>query len=176
MFCHSSLDEHVSTTTAGRLRAVIGTPCFPFSVSQQQGSSTFTALQLASDLLIAEPEIHTILIVAAEKWCPPFSRWTEQGIVQGDAAGAILVERSGPTSYGLLVIDARASRLHRFATPAPLSSLDIRRDWLLALRSTSLVPSLMPSHDCIAALAWICNLLDRIRRPLRLRSWSARLT
>lgn len=136
MFCHSSLDEHVSTTTAGRLRAVIGTPCFPFSVSQQQGSSTFTALQLASDLLIAEPEIHTILIVAAEKWCPPFSRWTEQGIVQGDAAGAILVERSGPTSCGLLVIDARASRLHRFATPAPLSSLDIRRDWLLALRST----------------------------------------
>ncbi|WP_230957906.1 3-oxoacyl-ACP synthase [Burkholderia diffusa] len=136
MFCHSSLNEHVSTTTAGRLRAVIGTPCFPFSVSQQQGASTFTALQLASDLLIAEPEIRTILIVAAEKWCPPFSRWTNQGIVQGDAAGAILVERSGPTSCGLVVIDARASRLHRFATPAPLSSLDIRTDWLPALRST----------------------------------------
>lgn len=136
MFCHSSLNEHVSTTTAGRLRAVIGTPCFPFSISQQQGASTFTALQLASDLLIAEPEIHTILIVAAEKWCPPFSRWTDQGIVQGDAAGAILVERTRPTSCGLVVIDARASRLHRFATPAPLSSLDIRTDWVPALRST----------------------------------------
>ncbi|MDS0862937.1 3-oxoacyl-ACP synthase, partial [Burkholderia pseudomultivorans] len=34
MFCHSSLNEHVSTTTAGRLRAVINTPCFAFSVSQ----------------------------------------------------------------------------------------------------------------------------------------------
>ncbi|KWH00961.1 hypothetical protein WL94_36295 [Burkholderia cepacia] len=136
MFCHSSLNEHVSTTIAGRLRAVIGAPCFPFSVSQQQGASTFTALQLASDLLIAEPEIYTILIVAAEKWCPPFSRWTDQGIVQGDAAGAILVERSRPTSCGLMVIDSRASRLHRFATPAPLSSLDIRTDWLPALRST----------------------------------------
>ncbi|KVA49486.1 hypothetical protein WI47_18040 [Burkholderia cepacia] len=136
MFCHSSLNEHVSTTTAGRLRAVIGTPCFPFSISQQQGASTFTALQLASDLLIAEPEIHTILIVAAEKWCPPFPRWTDQGIVQGDAAGAILVERSRPASCGLVVIDARASRLHRFAPPVALSSLDIRTDWVPALQST----------------------------------------
>ncbi|AOK19195.1 hypothetical protein WL51_23045 [Burkholderia ubonensis] len=136
MFCHSSLNEHVSTTTAGRLRAVIGAPCFPFSISQQQGASTFTALQLASDLLIAEPEIHTILIVAAENWRPPFSRWTDQGIVQGDAAGAILIERSGPASCGLMVIDARASRLRRLATPASLSSLDIGTDWLAALRST----------------------------------------
>ncbi|WP_254603624.1 3-oxoacyl-ACP synthase [Burkholderia lata] len=136
MFCHSSLNEHVSTTTAGRLRAVIGTPCFPFSVSQQQGASTFTALQLASDLLIAERGINSILIVAAEKWCAPFSRWTDQGIVQGDAAGAILVERSGLASCGLMVIDARTNRLHRLATPAPLSSQDIRTDWVPALRST----------------------------------------
>lgn len=136
MFCHSSLNEHMSTTIAGRLRAVIGTPCFPFSISQQQGASTFTALQLAGDLLIAEPEIHTILIVAAEKWCPPFSRWTDQGIVQGDAAGAILVERSRPASCGLMVIDARASRLHRFSTPAPLTSPDIHTDWVPTLRST----------------------------------------
>ncbi|MBY4798920.1 MULTISPECIES: hypothetical protein [Burkholderia cepacia complex] len=136
MFCHSSLNEHVSTTTAGRLRAVIGAPCFPFAVSQQQGASTFTALQLASDLLIAEPDIRTILIVAAEKWCSPFSRWTDQGIVQGDAAGAILVERSGPAPCGLMVIDARASRLHRLATPAPLSNQAIRTDWVRALRST----------------------------------------
>ncbi|MDN7444404.1 3-oxoacyl-ACP synthase [Burkholderia cepacia] len=136
IFCHSSLNEHVSTTIAGRLRAVIGTPCFPFSISQQQGASTFTALQLASDLLIAEPEINTILVVAAEKWCSPFSRWTDQGIVQGDAASAILVERSRPASCGLVVIDARASRLHRFAPPAPLSSLDIRTDWVPALQST----------------------------------------
>ncbi|RQR25032.1 3-oxoacyl-ACP synthase [Burkholderia sp. Bp9142] len=136
MLCHSSLNEHVSTTTAGRLRAVIGAPCFPFAVSQQQGASTFTALQLASDLLIAEPEIHTILIVAAEKWCSPFSRWTDQGIVQGDAAGAILVERSGPASCGLVVIDARANRLHRLTTSAPLSNQAIRTDWVRALRST----------------------------------------
>ena len=135
IFCHSSLNEHVSTTIAGRLRAVIGTPCFPFSVSQQQGASTFTALQVAGDLLVAEPAIHTILIVAAEKWCRPFSRWTDQGIVQGDAAGALLVERSRPASCGLTVIDARASSLRRLSTLAALASSDIRTDWVPALRS-----------------------------------------
>ncbi|WP_175760187.1 3-oxoacyl-ACP synthase [Burkholderia anthina] len=145
MFCHSSLNEHVSTTTAGRLRAVIGAPCFPFAVSQQQGASIFTALQLASDLLIAEPEINTILIVAAEKWCAPFSRWTDQGIVQGDAAGAILVERSGPASCGMMVIDARASRLHRLATPALHSSQDIRTDLVPALRST--IDAILLRHE-----------------------------
>lgn len=57
MFCHSSLDEHVSTTIAGRLCAEVGTPCFPFSVSQQHGASPFTALRLAADLFVAEPDI-----------------------------------------------------------------------------------------------------------------------
>ncbi|WP_409364352.1 hypothetical protein [Burkholderia sp. Bp8990] len=122
MFCHSSLNEHVSTTTAGRLRAVIGTPCFPFSISQQQGASTFTALQLASDLLIAEPEIHTILIVAAEKWCSPFSRWTDQGIVQGDAAGAILVERS--RTVASLGLPARCLFTDNFARVAHVTVSD----------------------------------------------------
>jgi hypothetical protein len=58
------------------------------------------------------------------------------GIVQGDAAGAILVERAGPASYGLLVIDACASRLDRFRTHTPLSSQDIPTDWVPALRLT----------------------------------------
>jgi hypothetical protein len=107
-FCHSSLDEHVSTTVAGRLCAEAGTPCFPFSVSQQHGASPFTALRLASDLFVAEPAVHAILIVAAEKWCPPFSRMCGPGIVHGDAAGALLVERTGDATVGLHLLDAAA--------------------------------------------------------------------
>lgn len=107
-FCHSSLDEHVSTTVAGRLCAEVGTPCFPFSVSQQHGVSSFTALRLASDLLIAEPDVHTILIVAAEKWCPPFSRVCGPDMVHGDAAGALLVERTGHATGGLHLLDVAA--------------------------------------------------------------------
>ncbi|WP_090531890.1 3-oxoacyl-[acyl-carrier-protein] synthase III C-terminal domain-containing protein [Paraburkholderia sartisoli] len=108
MFCHSSLDEHVSTTTAGRLCAEAGTSCFPFSVSQQHGASVFTALRLAADLFIAEPDVHTILIVAAEKWCPPFSRLAGADLVHGDAAGALLVERSRHATAGLQLLDVAA--------------------------------------------------------------------
>jgi len=108
VFCHSSLDEHVSTTGAGRLCAEVGTPCFPFSVSQQHGVSPFTALRLAADLLVAESDIHTILVVAAEKWCPPFSRLCGPGIVHGDAAGALLVERTDHGTGGLQLLDAAA--------------------------------------------------------------------
>ncbi|SAL44567.1 3-oxoacyl-ACP synthase [Caballeronia sordidicola] len=104
-FCHSSLDEHVSTTVAGRLCAEVGTPCFAFSVSQQHGASPFTALRLASDLFIAEPDVHTILIVAAEKWSPPFSRLYGPDMVHGDAAGAVLVERTGGATGGLQLLD-----------------------------------------------------------------------
>ncbi|WP_454805992.1 3-oxoacyl-ACP synthase [Paraburkholderia fungorum] len=107
-FCHSSLDEHVSTTVAGRLCAEVGTPCFPFSLSQQHGASPFTALRLASDLFIAEPDVHTILIVAAEKWCPPFSRMCGPDMVHGDAAGALLVERTGHATGGLQLLDVAA--------------------------------------------------------------------
>lgn len=109
MFCHSTLDEHVSTTVAGRLCAEVGPPCFAFSVSQQHGASPFTALRLASDLLVAEPDICTILIVAAEKWYPPFSRICGSGIVHGDAAGALLVERTARETDGLHLLDV-ASR------------------------------------------------------------------
>lgn len=105
MFCHSTPDEHVSATVAGRLRAEVGPPCFAFSVSQQHGASPFTALRLASDLLVAEPDVHTILIVAAEKWYPPFSRVFGPCIVHGDAAGALLIERAGQGTNGLQLLN-----------------------------------------------------------------------
>lgn len=108
MFCHSTPDEHVSTTVAGRLCAEVGPPCFAFSVSEQHGASPFTALRLASDLLVAEPDVHAILIVAAEKWYPPFSRIWGPRIVHGDAAGGLLVERADQGTDGLHLLDAAA--------------------------------------------------------------------
>ncbi|MPV57739.1 3-oxoacyl-ACP synthase [Burkholderia sp. HI2761] len=107
VFCHSSVDEHVSTTTAGRLASVVGPPCFAFSISQQHGVSLFSALQLVRDLMVAESDVQCALIVAAEKWTPPFSRWTAQGSAQGDAAAAALLERATATTRGFRVMDAQ---------------------------------------------------------------------
>jgi len=122
-FCHSSLDERVSTTVAGRLCAEVGTRCFPFSISQQHGASPFTALRIACDLFVAEPDVHTILIVAAEQWRPPFSRTCGPGIVQGDAAGALLIERTQQGGSALQLLDAATWRVptdfRRRATGVP---------------------------------------------------------
>ncbi|ABE36322.1 3-oxoacyl-[acyl-carrier-protein] synthase III C-terminal domain-containing protein [Paraburkholderia xenovorans] len=139
VFCHSSLDEHVSTTVAGRLCAEVGTPCFPFSISQQHGVSPFTALRIASDLFIAEPDIHTILIVAAEKWRPPFSRMCGPGIVHGDAAGALLIERTHQGGTNLQLLDAATRHvpvdigIRASGIPdTPTSALTSMIDFLLA--------------------------------------------
>lgn len=110
IFCHCSVDEHISTTTAGRLASVVGapdSPCFSFSISQQGSTAPFTALRLAQDLFVAERDLHTILIVAAEKWVAPFSRHTGTGPLQGDAAAALLLERFDASTRGLHLIDAQ---------------------------------------------------------------------
>lgn len=144
MFCHSTPEEHVSTTTAGCLRAVLGAPCFPFSVSQQQGASPFTALQLARDLLIAERDVQTILIVAAEKWCPPFSRSTTWAMVQGDAAGALLVERLTGPPHGLGLIGTSTHHLRHHATSATAARDGIFTDWIPVLLAT--IDTLLDRH------------------------------
>jgi len=141
MFCHSSPDEHVSTTIAGRLCAEVGTQCFPFSLSQQHGVSPFTALRLASDLFVAEPDVHTILVVAAEKWCPPFSRICGPGIVHGDAAGALLVERTDHRTSGLQLLDAAARHVPVNICGRASASLDARTFALL-----SMIESLLARH------------------------------
>jgi 3-oxoacyl-[acyl-carrier-protein] synthase III len=145
MFCHSSLNEHVSTTTAGRLRAVLDTPCFPFSVSQQQGASFFTSLRLAMDLMVAEPAVCTILIVAAEKWCPPFSRWAGPWGLHGDAAGALLVERARAATHGLRLIDACTRTLGRFDPSQLYSPQGVHSIWAPALRS--MIDAMLARHD-----------------------------
>ncbi|MFM0487420.1 beta-ketoacyl-[acyl-carrier-protein] synthase family protein [Paraburkholderia graminis] len=141
MFCHGSLDEHVSTTTAGRLCAELGTPCFAFSVSQQHGASVFTALRLALDLLFAEPDLQTVLIIAAEKWYPPFSRLAGAGIVLGDAAGALLVERASHASVGLRLLDAETRRVITCPGRAASGAQD---SWAVTLAAT--IESLLARH------------------------------
>lgn len=124
MFCHSCLNEHVSTTTAGRLGSLAaGTP-FAFALSQQQGASVFTALRLACDLFVAEPASDAVLIVAAEKWRPPFSRQVPRSLMHGDGAGALLLERGPREGRGLRVLGTVTQTLAP-ATPAA-------QDWPVA--------------------------------------------
>ncbi|MBN3808865.1 3-oxoacyl-ACP synthase [Paraburkholderia sp. Ac-20347] len=180
MFCHSTPDEHVSTSVAGRLCAEVGPPCFAFSVSQQHGASPFTALRLASDLLIAEPDVHTILIVAAEKWYPPFSRICGPGIAHGDAAGALLVERANEETDGLQLLDAAARRAPANIGRSTAGIPDARTITLLSMIDFFLARHGL-SHGEIEEVVGqpgdpsltdvVCDLLNRPKDTIRHQSW-----
>lgn len=113
MFCHTAPGEHVPATTVGRMCEETGASCLAFSISQQQGASVFTALRLACDLLVAEPDVRAIAVIAAEKWYPPFTRRATCGVIQGDAAGALLIERTAHETGGMRILDAETCRVRR---------------------------------------------------------------
>jgi 3-oxoacyl-[acyl-carrier-protein] synthase III len=175
IFCHSCVNEHPSTTTAGRLCALLGNHPFSFSIAQQQGASVFSALRVGTDLLFAEAGLHAILIVAAEKWCHPFARRIGHWTVQGDAAGAMLLERDSPATPGLRLLATAIKPLCRAGTPfeLPMSLLDTNAIFappLIALIETLLRQHGLRPADIDALIAHQVNqpLTDAVSQALGL--------
>jgi 3-oxoacyl-[acyl-carrier-protein] synthase III len=175
IFCHSCMHEHPSTTTAGRLCALLGSHPFSFSIAQQQGASVFSALRVGSDLLLAEAGLHAILIVAAEKWWHPFARRIGHWTVQGDAAGATLLERDSPSTPGLRLLATAIEPLCRAGAPLelPMSLLDTNAIFappLIALIDTLLRQHGLRPADIDAVIAHQVNqpLTDAVSQALGL--------
>jgi 3-oxoacyl-[acyl-carrier-protein] synthase-3 len=62
----------------------------------QQCAGGMSALQLAADHLVADPDRRAAIITAAERWSPPgIDRWHTEGahIIFGDGAGALVLAR-----------------------------------------------------------------------------------
>jgi 3-oxoacyl-[acyl-carrier-protein] synthase-3 len=62
----------------------------------QQCAGGMTAVQLATDHLVADPDRRAAIITAAERWSPPgIDRWHTEGahIIFGDGAGALVLAR-----------------------------------------------------------------------------------
>lgn len=62
----------------------------------QQCAGGMSALQLAADHLVANPDRRAAIVTAAERWSPPgIDRWHTEGahIVFGDGAGALVLAR-----------------------------------------------------------------------------------
>ena len=62
----------------------------------QQCAGGMSALQLAADHLVADPDRRAAIITAAERWAPPgIDRWHTEGahIIFGDGAGALVLAR-----------------------------------------------------------------------------------
>ncbi|CAE6907519.1 hypothetical protein R69927_05781 [Paraburkholderia domus] len=95
--CANSFEDDLSLSCAGRLHSELGSPGVPFAIGQLQGVSFFLALQVAADMMASDERMHAALIVAAERWLPPFSRQTGTLTALGDGAAAVLVRRhAGP--------------------------------------------------------------------------------
>jgi 3-oxoacyl-[acyl-carrier-protein] synthase III len=78
-------------TAEDRLHSELGSTGVPFAIGQLQGVSFFLALQVAADIMASDERMHAALIVAAERWLPPFSRQTGTLTALGDGAAAVLV-------------------------------------------------------------------------------------
>ncbi len=95
--CATSFEHDLALSCAGRLHSELGSTGVPFAIGQLQGVSFFLALQMAADMMASEKRMSTTLIVAAERWLPPFSRQTGSLAALGDGAAAVLVRRrAGP--------------------------------------------------------------------------------
>jgi 3-oxoacyl-[acyl-carrier-protein] synthase-3 len=95
--CATSFEHDLALSCAGRLHSELGSTGVPFAIGQLQGVSFFLALQVAADMVASDDHMHTALIVAAERWLPPFSRQNGSLTALGDGAAAVLVRRrAGP--------------------------------------------------------------------------------
>jgi 3-oxoacyl-[acyl-carrier-protein] synthase III len=97
--CGTSLEHDLALSCAGRLHSELGSTGVPFAIGQIQGVSFFLALQAAADMMASDDRMHTTLIVAAERWLPPFSRRTGSLTVLADGAAAVLARREARSGW-----------------------------------------------------------------------------
>ncbi|HHT8996087.1 TPA: 3-oxoacyl-[acyl-carrier-protein] synthase III C-terminal domain-containing protein [Burkholderia cenocepacia] len=91
--CSTSFEHDLALSCAGRLHHELASRRPPFAIGQLQDVSFATALDLTLAMMDADIELNTVLIVAAERWLPPFSRYVDLHTLLADGAAAALVTR-----------------------------------------------------------------------------------
>ncbi|HDR9501251.1 TPA: 3-oxoacyl-ACP synthase [Burkholderia cepacia] len=91
--CTTSFEHDLALSCACRLHSELGSGRAPLAVGQLQGVSFLMALEIAVAMMAADIRLDTVVIVAAERWRPPFSRRIGALIDMGDGAAAVLIAR-----------------------------------------------------------------------------------
>lgn len=91
--CTTSFEHDLALSCACRLHCELGSGQAPFAIGQLQDVSFLMALEVALAMMSADTGLHAILIVAAERWLPPFARRVGLLTVMGDGAAAVLLSR-----------------------------------------------------------------------------------
>lgn len=107
IYSHTAIDEDLVLSTPCRLISECGlTKAHALAIAQCQGASFYQALAVAEASLRADPALQAGLLVAGEKWLPPFPRLVGATALQSDAAVALLMQPSTavPDSLPALVL------------------------------------------------------------------------
>jgi len=94
IYYHSTLNEEPTASTSGRLQYELGLKnALTFSVSQKSGNASLMALKVACEMMTAEADLRTFLLVGSEKFVPPYNRIFGTMTIMGDSASAMIVRR-----------------------------------------------------------------------------------
>lgn len=108
--CATGFEHDLALSCANRLHSELGATGAPFAIGQLQGASFFLALQVVSDMMASDDRMRTALIVAAERWLPPFSRLAGSLAALGDGAAAVVIRRDAKPGWQVLAVNVRTPR------------------------------------------------------------------
>jgi len=92
MMLHSCLSEDVSTSPASRIIDVLGLSALhSLGILGEPGNAWVQALECAGALCTEENATQEVLMLAGEKWCPPFRRYFGDLFALSDAMTAVLL-------------------------------------------------------------------------------------
>jgi 3-oxoacyl-[acyl-carrier-protein] synthase-3 len=107
IYYHSTLNQDPFRSVACQLQHELGLKnAFVSSLSQSGGNASLLAIKMASEMLVAEPEIDLILLVGSEKLVEPYQRIFGEITAIGDSASGMLISRRAP-SLKILAIHVR---------------------------------------------------------------------
>ncbi len=105
--CQGSFEHALTLSCACRLQCELGGARSPIAIGQLQGASFLMALQVTRAMMRSDPGMQYVLLVAAERWRPPFARTVGPLTALGDGAAAVLVSRSVRSGWQLEALAVR---------------------------------------------------------------------
>ncbi|WP_322065100.1 3-oxoacyl-[acyl-carrier-protein] synthase III C-terminal domain-containing protein [Burkholderia ubonensis] len=124
--CTTSFEHDLALSCACRLHSELGSGRAPLAVGQLQGVSFMMALEIAVAMMTADIRLNTVVIVAAERWRPPFLRRVGALIDLADGAAAVLIARHRGPGWrvcGLTILTPEIPPLASEHEPASTSTI-----------------------------------------------------
>ncbi|MGU7811623.1 3-oxoacyl-[acyl-carrier-protein] synthase III C-terminal domain-containing protein [Burkholderia sp. AW49-1] len=114
--CTTSFEHDLALSCACRLHSELGSSRAPLAVGQLQGVSFLMAVEVALAMMAADVHLNIIVIVAAERWRPPFLRQVGTRIEMGDGAAAVLIARQPAPGWRVRAITLRTPATAHFSS------------------------------------------------------------